>query len=160
MLCRREEHRVGCPSEFDSTLEVLDCTFRFTVSEEGLAAVLSHHGLACRTHALCDEHVVLAHGMSGVPEVAMAIGSKRPYSRSLLEHLEHLKSSAGVPGPQQFDRLGEGILKEAGSEGLQVGDDGAEVSSSEDPTWSASDIVLHVFRLGACCSRPLDTSTC
>ena len=112
------------------------------------------------THALCDEHVVLAHGMSGVPEVAMAIGSKRPYSRSLLEHLEHLKSSAGVPGPQQFDRLGEGILSEAGSEGLQVGDDGAEVSSSDDPTWSASDIVLHVFRVGARCSRPLGTSTC
>ncbi|PYY61591.1 hypothetical protein DEJ30_15940 [Curtobacterium sp. MCPF17_003] len=120
MLCRREEHRVGCPSEFDGTLEVLDCTFRFTVSEEGLAAVLSHHGLKCRTHALCDEHVVLAHGMSGVPEVAMAIGSKRPYSWSLPEHLEHMKGSAGVPGPQQFDRLGEGILSEAGSEGLQV----------------------------------------
>lgn len=98
--------------------------------------------------------------MSGVPEVAMAIGSKRPYSRSLLEHLEHLKSSPGVPGLQQFDRLGEGILSEAGSEGLQVADDGTEVSSSDDPTGSASDIVFHVFNVGARCSHPLDTSTC
>lgn len=90
----------------------------------------------------------------------MAIGSKRPYSRSLLEPIEGTKRSVGVPGPQQFDLLGEGVVGEACPEGLEVRDHGAEVGSSDEPTGSASDVAHHVFRVSDCRNSPRIESTC